>query len=97
VLPDQLVVAGAGGELRGYARESGELLWSAYLGPLVGPPVLTADGLLLLQDDALVLIDATDGSELGRRSFPAGGLRDAIVTSHGTYLVEENGTLTALR
>ncbi len=59
--------------------------------------MLTADGLLTVQDDALVLIDPTDGSELRRRDFPSGGLRDAIVTSHGTYLVEDNGTLTALR
>ena len=97
VLTDRLIVAGAAGELRGYALQTGEQLWSADLGPLVGAPVLTADGLLLLHDDALVLVDATDGSELGRRSFPAGGLRDAVVTSHGTYLVGEGGTLMALR
>ena len=97
VLSDRLIVAGSAGELRGYALQTGEQLWSAELGPLVGPPVLTADGLLLLHDDALVLVDATDGSELGRRSFPAGGLRDAVVTSHGTYLVGEGGTLVALR
>jgi outer membrane protein assembly factor BamB len=97
VMPETLVVAGKHGDLRAYSRETGDVLWKIELGPVVSPPVLTADGLLLVQDDALLLIDPVDGNELLRRSFPTGGLREAVVTSHGTYLIFEGGSLVALR
>ena len=97
VAPHAVIVAGARGDVRAYSREGGDELWRASLGTLVGPPVLTADGLLLAQDRALVLLDASDGRELDRREFPSGGLREAVVTSHGTYVVLVNGSLIALR
>ncbi len=92
-----VIVAGKGGEVRSYDRESGEERWRTTLRPIVGPPVLTADGLLVTLEDALVLLDAADGTEIGRRAFASRGLREAIVTAHGTYVVFAEGAVVALR
>lgn len=92
-----VIVAGARGDVRAYGREGGDELWHVSLETVVGPPVLTADGLLLPQDGALVLLDTGDGRELGRREFPSGGLREPVVTSHGTFVVFADRSLIALR
>ena len=97
IAPHALIVAGASGDVRAYSRQTGEELWRESLGSLAGPPVLTANGLLLVQDDALVLLDAGDGRELDRREFRSGRLREAVVTSHGTYVVFAGGSLIGLR
>ncbi|MDP6606019.1 MAG: PQQ-binding-like beta-propeller repeat protein [Dehalococcoidia bacterium] len=97
VLPDQLIVGGLDGDVRAYSRDSGATLWSREVGPLSGQPLQTAGGLLILQDGALVLLDSSDGSELARHEYPAGGVLSAIVTDHGTYVAGAGGALSALR
>jgi outer membrane protein assembly factor BamB len=97
VLSDRVVIAGAGGGVRAYSRATGETLWDAEFGPLSGPPVGAADGIVLVQDGRLLLVDPEDGGELARMDLPVDGARGAIVTAHGTYVSIESGSVLAIR
>ena len=94
---DQLFVAGAGGEVNSYDTASGEVRWSLRLGTIASAPILTAHGLLVVEQRALVLLDPLTGIELRRRTFDGTALAEAVVTQHGTYLLTETNELLALR
>ena len=92
-----LAVARAEGAVRAYRQQSGELAWEAQLGAVAGAPVWTADGLLVPTAEGLTLRSPRDGAEVGRLASPASGRQSVVVTTHGTYLVAEDGRVTALR
>jgi outer membrane protein assembly factor BamB len=97
VLSDRIIIAGAGGGVRAYSRATGETLWAAEFGPLSGAPVGAADGIVLVQDGRLLLVDSQDGGELARMDLPVDGARGVIVTTHGTYVTTESGGVLAIR
>lgn len=93
----QLTIATASGQVSSYELSSGALIWEQTVEPLVADPLLTADGLLLTEAHALVLLSAQTGTEIASRSFATLELRYSTVTSHGTYIVAGASELLALR
>lgn len=93
-----LVIATRDGSVSALDLASGAELWATRRGPLMAPPVATANGVLLVEPDALVTLDGVTGVELARRDLAGGRLGSAIVTAHGTYVLASGGQeLLALR
>ncbi|MFA7295638.1 MAG: PQQ-binding-like beta-propeller repeat protein [Dehalococcoidia bacterium] len=92
-----LITASTTGGVRALDLASGEVRWEAKVGPVASAPVTTAAGVLLVQRDALLLLDPATGTEVAKRPMRDAGLRSAAVTSAGTYLVAGDSGLIALR
>ena len=92
-----LITASTTGGVRALDLASGEVRWEAKVGPVASAPVTTAAGVLLVQRDALLLLDPATGTEVAKRPMRDAGLRSAAVTSTGTYLVAGDSGLIALR
>ena len=97
VAGDALVVTTTLGTVRALDLASGEARWEAKVGPVAWAPVTTAGGVLLVQRDALLLLDPATGAEVAKRPMRDAGLRSAAVTSGGTYVVSGDQVLIALR
>ena len=96
-LPDRVVVACGEGIVRAHDLTSGELLWERSQTPLAAPPAMTGSGLLVVEQQALVMLDAETGAERARREFEEITIAGAIVTSEAIYLVTIEDELIALR
>ena len=98
VAPDRLLVTGAGGDLRAISRADGSPLWQVRTAEIAGAPTLAADGLLVVHAHSLGLYDPANGQIMRERALPGeAALDSAIVTSHGTYALAQDGHLFALR
>lgn len=97
VSDEQIFTTSRDGSVSAYLRETGELRWTRSVGAIVDAPVITANGLLLTQSEALLLLDPLDGRELYRRSLPGMEVAGITVTQHGAYLTTKSGGLHALR
>ena len=97
VRDDRVIVAWPGGEIRAYDAVNGDVLWTREGDPIAGSPVLTADGLLVVERGALVVLDPMSGSELRRRDFPELELREGTPTAQGLVLVSSDDDVVMLR
>jgi outer membrane protein assembly factor BamB len=98
VAPDRLLVADATGDLRAISRADGSPLWQQRVEAIAAPPILTPAGLFLLHAQRLAIYNPENGELVTERALPGpAALESAIITSHGTYLLAEDGRLTALR
>ena len=64
---------------------------------MVDAPALIGQGLLLIEESALVVLDPGTGEEIDRRSVDGVSLAQVMVTSGGVYLVTTDGELRAIR
>ncbi|MCC6236753.1 MAG: PQQ-binding-like beta-propeller repeat protein [Dehalococcoidia bacterium] len=95
---DRLLVAGPTGDVRALSRADGSPIWQEQVDAVTAPPVLTGAGLLLLHPTHLAVYDPGDGHVVASRAMPGTArLESAVVTSSGTYVIAEDGQLTALR
>ena len=94
---DRVFIASAGGSVQALDLASGGLLWEIESAPLAAAPLLTASGLLVVEREALVLLDPDTGAELSRRELPGIALRSVTVVDGATFLVTETDELLALR
>ena len=92
-----MIVAATGGAVRAHDLRTGEERWSASVGRLVFPPVATAAGVLLLEADALVWLDAATGVVRGRQPLPGERFSSVAVTDGGSYLLSRGSDIVALR
>lgn len=97
VQPAQVVLACADGHVRAASIEDGSIRWERDMQPLVDDPTLIAEGLLLIERSALVVVDPDTGQELDRRALEGVSLSQVLVTSGGVYLATVGGELHALR
>ncbi len=98
VAPDRLLVAGPTGDLRAISRADGAPLWQQQVAPIMAPPTLTGAGILVLHENALSLYAADNGALLSTRPIEVSTpLEHVVATSKGTYVVTQDGQLTALR
>ena len=93
----QVIVACENGRVLAVSLETGQFLWEREGTPLVDAPVLTEDGLFLLEENALVVIDSKSGNEIERRVFDDAALAQMLVTSGGVYLLTADDEIRALR
>lgn len=91
------VVATDQGIVRAFDLATGEERWNIEAGAVTGAPVITPEGLMLPQRDALTLRSLTDGAEVSRLSLPSTARRALVVTSNGGFLVDRQGQVTAFR
>lgn len=97
VAGNALIVATSGGLVRALDLATGEQRWEAKVGAVASAPTVTVGGILLVQREGLLLLDATTGAEVAKRPMPGGNLRSAAVTSGGTYVVAGEDSIIALR
>lgn len=94
---ERVYMAGRRGDVRALDQATGQTLWEREGGAYVDGPISTATGLLLADDDTLVLLDAETGAELATRSFDGGSIMRVTPTDHGTYVAIDDGSILALR
>lgn len=94
--PDRLFVAGEGGDLVAFFRESGDEAWRVSTSAFVGPPTLTSDGLVAVHAGGIALHDPSDGRVLREQRFEGRTLQAVTVTGAGTFVAHEGG-IFALR
>lgn len=97
ITAEALVTATTTGTVRALDLATGEVRWETKVGPVAAPPITTAAGVLLVQRDALLLLDPATGAEVAKRPMRDAGLRSVAVTSAGTYLVSGDSAVIALR
>ena len=95
--PAQLVLACEDGRVLAASLEDGVSLWEREGAPLVDAPVMIGQGLLLIEESALVVVDPGTGEEIDRRPVDGVSLEQVVVTSGGVYLVTADGELRAIR
>jgi outer membrane protein assembly factor BamB len=65
-------------ELRVLAAATGEVIWTARVGPLTAPPLLHEDTLVVAAGEQLALYNAADGSQLWSREIGVVAQRPAL-------------------
>jgi len=91
-----VILAGLEGGVSAWSLSTGETQWERADLTSRAAPQITGGGLLLVTEDALVILDPESGLEIGRRVLE-GGLRSATVTAHGTYVVTDAREVIGLR
>lgn len=95
---DELLLLGApSGELVALDRIDGAAVWRVLRAPIIGPPLATGSGLLVLHSDRVVLHDLGSGALIEERIFDGARLHDAIVTNTGTFIANADGQISAYR
>lgn len=94
---DVLVIAAPDGQTRGYDIATGDVRWTHAGQPPAAAPLTTSDGVLLVEGDALVLLDPATGLPRSRRVIEGEQLGALVATSGGTYAVTHGDELLALR
>lgn len=98
VAHDRLLVAGPTGDLRAISRVDGAPLWQQQVEAITAPPILTSAGLLVLHPGRIAFYDPADGHLVDSRATGTSErLESVVVTSAGTYVAAQDGTLTAFR
>ena len=92
---DAAVVASPDGAVTALSRSDGTARWTAKLSRLAAAPVVTADGVLLVEEGRLVLLDAASGQPRAERK--AAGVRSVAPTEAATYVATSAGDVIALR
>ena len=95
--PAQVVLACEEGRVLAASLEDGVSLWEREGAPLVDAPIWIGQGLLLIEESALVVLDPWSGEEIDRRPVAGVSLEQVVVTSGGVYLVTADGELRAIR
>ena len=96
---EQFLLVDEPGLVRSFAADTGALRWETSFDSAHGPPIRTAEGVVIPLRDAIVLLDPDDGSELARREMESLQLRDprwVVVIDRGTYIVDGLTGVTAL-
>lgn len=93
---NRIYLANAAGDIRAYARASGEEAWAISTLPVVTPPIIAAERLLIAHRDRVASYDPATGEFIEERPFDGAAVSDVIVTSAGVFVAQEDGTLTAL-
>jgi len=94
---ERLYSADRDGLVRAFTRGTGALAWELRLPELAASPVLTPDGLLLTSMRGLSLHDPVTGDQVASLPLPGADHRWVAVTTHGTYVVDSDGRVRALR
>jgi len=95
---DELVLlAGPSGDLLAVSRADGSDAWHFVRAPIVGPPLATQEGLLVVHVDRLGLYDFQTGALIAERVFEDRVLVDVVVTTAGTFVVDADGVVSAYR
>ena len=92
---DIAVVTSPDGAVTALGREDGKPRWTAKVGRLVAAPIVTADGVLFVEENRLVLLDILTGQPAQER--PIAGLRGATPAEAATYVATGSGDVIALR
>jgi len=92
---DVAVVASPDGTVTALARTDGKSVWAAKANRLVAAPILTADGVLLVEEGQLLLLDPATGQQRAERKVD--GLRAATPAEAAMYLATAAGDVIALR
>ena len=92
---DAVIVTSPDGAVTALGRRDGKSLWTAKAGRLVAAPILTADDVLLTEENRLLLLDSATGQQRAERKVE--GLRAAIPAEGATYFTTNAGDLVALR
>ena len=95
--PAQVVLACEDGHVLAASLEDGVSLWEREGAPLVDAPIWIGQGLLLIEESALVVLDPGSGEEVDRRIIDGISLSQVVVTSGGVYIVSADGELRAIR
>ena len=89
-----MIVACAGGGVHAYELATGDALWSQQGSKLAQAPVIVGGGLLLVEPDAVRLLDAESGHQL--RDIRIGSsvsIKQAVVTEDEVILLTAEGEL----
>ncbi|MBT5772921.1 MAG: PQQ-binding-like beta-propeller repeat protein [Dehalococcoidia bacterium] len=97
VTDDLLLLGGPSGDLVAISRADGSEVWRIARAPIVGPPLATADGLLVVHVDRVATYDFATGTLLMERLFEGPRLHDVVVTSGGTFIVNVDGETSVYR
>ena len=89
------VVASPDGAVTALSLRDGTPAWTAKTGLLVAAPIMTADGVLFIAENRLLLLDAATGQQRVERKID--GLRGATPMGAGTYVSTGAGDVIALR
>ncbi len=92
---DLFVVTGRDGAVSAFNRSTGRPVWTAKVNVLVAAPIITGDGVLLTEEDRLVLLDPTTGKQSAERKVE--GMRSATPVESATYIGTLKGDVIALR
>lgn len=92
---DLIMIASPDGGVTALARADGKPAWTAKTSPLRAAPIITSDGVLLVEEGRLLLLDLATGQQRGERSI--GGLRGATPSEAATFITTDAGDLIALR
>ncbi|MXZ63783.1 MAG: PQQ-binding-like beta-propeller repeat protein [Chloroflexi bacterium] len=97
---ERIIASDTTGLVRTYHGTTGVLDWEADLEAIHGAPTVTPDGLLVPRQESLALLDLQTGELIAER--PLERLRTrvkrwAVVVERGTFVVDEPGTILALR
>ncbi|MSQ30045.1 MAG: hypothetical protein EXR68_06135 [Dehalococcoidia bacterium] len=92
---DLFVVTGRDGAVSAFNRFSGQPVWTAKVNMLVAAPIITGDGVLLTEEDRLVLLDPATGKQNAERKVE--GMRSATPVESATYIGTLKGDVIALR
>lgn len=90
-----VVVASPDGAVTALSERDGTQVWTAKTGLLVTAPVITADGVLFVGENRLVLLDAVTGQQRAERKID--GIRGATPVGAATFVGTNAGDVIALR
>ena len=97
VQDERVIVAWPSGEIHAYDSVTGEVLWTRDGNPIAGAPVLTSDGLLVIEPGGVAVLDEVTGNELSRRDFSEIELREGPPTAQGLVLVTASDAVVLMR
>lgn len=97
---ERIITSDFTGLVRAFDGTTGMLAWEVNLDAVHGAPTVTPDGLLVPRQESLTLLDLETGETVAELALERLGTRVkrwAVVLERGTFVVDEPGTLLALR
>ena len=97
VTNDLLFLSGPSGDLVAIDRADGREVWRTASAPIIGPPLATADGLLVVHADHVATYDFVTGTLMTERFWGGAELHDVVVTTGGTFIANVDGEISVYR
>lgn len=97
VTEELLLLGGPSGDLVAISRADGSEVWRIARAPIVGPPLATADGLLVAHADHVAVYEFATGTLVTERLFEGQRLHDVVVTTGGTFIANADGEISVYR
>lgn len=97
VTDELLLLGGPSGDLVAISRVDGSEVWRTARSRIAGPPLVTASGLLVVHIDRVAIYEIETGALIMERLFENERLHDVVVTTAGTFVVNEDGVIRAYR